>query len=105
MKPYIKLNQNLETLNLKLDNETRLAACESGLSGKASVGHSHTLSDITDYTAPDLQRLIILINWMKSECREATIVNHLLPRTGTIGRTITPFVSNNSIEHSSRASA
>ena len=43
-------------MNLKLDNETRLSAVESGLSGNASSNNTHSMNDITDYTAPDLSK-------------------------------------------------
>ena len=34
--------------NVKSDNETRLAACETALNGKASSSHTHAISNITD---------------------------------------------------------
>ena len=40
--------------NVLANNETRLAAAETAIAGKASSSHIHTLSEITDYSAPDL---------------------------------------------------
>ena len=38
----------IEASNIKADNETRLAACETTLTNKSDVGHTHTTSEITD---------------------------------------------------------
>ena len=50
----IQLNKQLDSnylivgSNVKSTNETRLAACETAIAGKASSSHTHAISDITD---------------------------------------------------------
>ena len=60
IKPLMDIESNDKIIasNVKSNNETRLAAAESNITslsnGKANSSHTHTLSEITDYTAPDL---------------------------------------------------
>lgn len=44
----IESSSTITGTNVLANNETRLAACESGLSGKASSSHTHAISDVTD---------------------------------------------------------
>ena len=60
IKPLMGIESNNKIIgsNVKSNNETRLAAAESNITslsnGKANSSHTHTLSDITNYSAPDL---------------------------------------------------
>ena len=44
----------IEASNIKTDNETRLATCETSLTNKADVEHTHSINDITDYVPVDI---------------------------------------------------
>ena len=62
---YINSTSTITGTNIKSDNETRLSSVESSLTTKAEIEHTHTLSDITDYTEPDLSQYAL-----KSEIQE-----------------------------------
>ena len=62
---YIHSTSTITGTNIKSDNETRLSSVESSLTTKAEIEHTHTLSDITDYTEPDLSQYAL-----KSEIQE-----------------------------------
>ena len=67
---YIHSTSTITGTNIKSDNETRLSSVESSLTTKAEIEHTHTLSDITDYTAPDLSQYAL-----KSEIPESVDIS------------------------------
>ena len=47
-------NNILTATNITADNETRLATCETTLTNKADIEHTHSINDITDYEPVDI---------------------------------------------------